>query len=96
MLSWARTRKSRWRNDVSSNGPVNRPRTAISKRSRPAAERMPVRAMNVASDVASHSAARRAVHGASRGTRLAIRSMRSCDQAIDATASGLILGMSPL
>ena len=71
MLPCPRTRNSRWRNDTSFRSPVNRPRTAISNRSRP----MPGRGSRTAratqaTERESHSAARFAVHGASSGTLL--------------------------
>ena len=96
MLPCARTRKSKWRNDTSLRSPVNRPRTAISKRSRPILVRMPVRSRYQATERESHSAARAAVHGASIGTFFDIRSSLSCAHAIVTTASGLIFGMSPV
>ena len=54
---------------------------------------MPVRSRNYATERASHSAARLAVHGVSSGTCFDIRSIRHCANAIDMTASGLIFGL---
>ncbi len=95
MLPWARTRKRRFKSDVSSRFPVNKPRTAISNRSRAMAVRIPERSIHQATERESHSAARFAVHGASIGTRLEDQSILACAKAIVATASGLIFGMRP-
>ena len=82
MLWCARTRNSRWRNDVSSRSPVNSPRTAISNRSRPIVERIPERSRYDATVRASHSFAFFAVQGASSGTCFDIRSILNCASAI--------------
>ena len=81
---------------MSFRSPVNRPRTAISNRSRPIWVRIPERSSHEATVRESHSAARFAVHGASSGTCFAIRSSFACARAIVTTASGLIFGMRPV
>ena len=96
MLPWPRTRNSRWRNDVSFKSPVNRPRTAISKRSRAIFVLMWVRSSHHATERESHSAACLAVQGASSGTRLARRLSLAWVRAMVAMASGLIFGMRPV
>ena len=63
MLPCARTRNSRWSNEMSSRSPVNSPRTAISNRSRATVVRIPERSSHHATERESHSAARSAVHG---------------------------------
>ena len=72
------------------------PRTAISNRSRAISVRMPVVSRYSPTELASHSAAFAAVHGASSGTCFDSRSIFHCARAMVATASGLIFGISPL
>ena len=76
---------------------MNRPRTAISNRSRAIVVRIPDRSSHHATERESHSAARFAVHGVSSGTLLRPSDRAcTCASAIVTTASGLIFGMSPV
>ena len=81
---------------MSFRSPVNNPRTAISNSSRAMGVRIPERSSHDATVHTSHAPARFAVHGVSIGTCLELQSSRVCAQAIVATASGLIFGMSPV
>jgi len=84
------------RNDTSFRSPGNKPCKAISNRSRPIALRMPERSNHHAIECESHSDASFAVHGASSGTRFAMRSTFHCANAMVTIAAGLIFGMSPV
>ena len=96
MLPWAWARKNRSSNDTSARSPVNRPRTALSNRSRASGCFTPDRAIQSATVCWSHSAARSAVHGASTGTVRASLSIRRLARTRVRMAHGLILGIRPV